>query len=545
MKQFFPRIPFGTGNRMKRFMSRLDLRSPLVLVLISFAVAATLLALAASASRKVNSGTGVSPVNHAQDARATKPLTRIANRRTITPMAPMPFAPTITATLADDITLAQKKNPGDTITYTAVISNTAGAGSDASNVIYTDVLDNNTTLVGGSVKTTPIAFDDAYNVIGNVRIQPNIAQGLLANDIDPDTGANVGLTATAQTISSGQCAACNNVTINADGSFSYNPPVGFQGSDTFNYTVNDPTGKTGTGTVTLTVSGMIWFINNNAAACTTLTLASGCGRLTNPFSTLAAFQGFNDNGAGHPKNNDNIFIYESLSNYIGPVTLLSGQRLFGQDSNTSLQTLTGLTPQSYSDALPTMNTGGNATTITSGGVTVSLNGAGTSNNLNGFTVGTSTTTGIAGTSFGTLNVGDVILNTSTGQALVLNTGTVSTPANYSGFTSTTSTGGTNNVSLTTIAGTVTLGSGALSGASGNAFNVNGGAASINYSGTISNSTLRQVNIINKTGGTVALSGAISGTGTGIFLNANASTTINFTGGVILSTSVNDAFTATT
>jgi uncharacterized repeat protein (TIGR01451 family) len=229
------------------------------------------------------------------------------------------FAPTITATLADDITLANKKDPGATITYTAIISNTAapGAGNDATGVIYTDILDNNTTLVGGSVKTTPIAFDDAYNVIGNVRIQPNAAAGLLVNDIDPDTGTNAGLLATAQTISSANCAACNNVAINADGSFSYNPPVGFQGTDTFTYTVNDPTGKTGTGTVTLTVSGIVWFINNNAAACTTLTLASGCGRLTNPFSTLASFQGFHDGGAGppaHPKINDNIFIFESGSN---------------------------------------------------------------------------------------------------------------------------------------------------------------------------------------------------------------------------------------
>src|SRR5439155_23389449 len=174
----------------------------------------------------------------------------------------------------------------------------------------------------------------AYNVIGNVRIQPNAAAGLLVNDIDPDTGTNVGLMATAQTISSTQCGACNNVAIIADGSFSYNPPVGFQGADTFTYTVVDPTGKTGTGTVTLTVSGIVWFINNGAAACTTLTLASGCGRLTNPFSTLAAFQGFNENGAGpptHPKNSDNIFIFESASSYTGPVTLLSGQKLIGQD----------------------------------------------------------------------------------------------------------------------------------------------------------------------------------------------------------------------
>ena len=246
----------------------------------------------------------------------------------------------------------------------------------------------------------------------------------------------------------------------------------------------------------------------------------------------------------HPKINDNIFIFESASNYIGPVTLLSGQRLFGQDSTASLQTLTSLTPQSYSDPFPTMNTGGNATTLTSGSTTIFLNNTTTSNNLNGFTVGASTTTGINGLNFGTLNVGDVILSTSTGQALVLNNGTVAIPTHYPGFTSTTSTGGTNNVSLTTIAGTVNLGSGALSGAGGNAFDVNGGPAAINFSGTISNSTGRQVNIINKTGGTVALSGAISGTGTGIFLNSNASTTINFTGGVVVSSGASAAFTAT-
>ncbi|HVS82724.1 MAG TPA: Ig-like domain-containing protein, partial [Pyrinomonadaceae bacterium] len=439
MKQFFPRIPveslrlINTGNKMKRSMSRLSLRSPLALVLISFVAAATLITFVVSASRNTKRADAPQAISAVSKSN-TKPLTRIAHRKTLTPMAP--FAPTITATLADDIGLGSKKNPGDTITYTAVITNTSL--TDALNVVYTDVLDNNTTLVGGSVKTTPIAFDDAYSVIGNVRIQPNIAQGLLANDIDPDTGTNVGLTASAGVTST----QGGNVTVNSDGSFSYNPPVGFQGSDTFTYTVTDPTGKTGTGTVTLTVSGMIWFINNNPGPPPCTTLVAGCGRLTTPFSTLASFQGFNDNAVvvpAHPRINDNIFIFESAINYIGPVTLLSGQRLFGQDSTvipaaTALQTLTGLTPQAYSDALPTMNTIGNATTITSGGVTVSLNNTTTSNNLNGFTVGASTTTGIAGTSFGTLNVGDVILNTSTGQALVLSTGTVSTPANYAGFT---------------------------------------------------------------------------------------------------------------
>src|SRR5229473_5656826 len=64
------------------------------------------------------SGTGVSLVNHAQDALATRPLTQLTNRNSLTPLAPM-FAPNVTATLTDNITLATKVIPGGTINYTA------------------------------------------------------------------------------------------------------------------------------------------------------------------------------------------------------------------------------------------------------------------------------------------------------------------------------------------------------------------------------------------------------------------------------------------
>ena len=40
--------------------------------------------------------------------------------------------------------------------------------------------------------------------------------------------------------------------------------AGFEGVDTFTYTLNDGEGNTDTATVSITVSGMIWFINNNA-----------------------------------------------------------------------------------------------------------------------------------------------------------------------------------------------------------------------------------------------------------------------------------------
>ena len=100
----------------------------------------------ASTDNQKESGTGVSSVNQAQDARATKPLTRLANRNSLTPLAMAPmFAPTITATLADDIGLGAKKNPGATITYTAIINDSV---ADATGVTFTDPLDANTTQTG-------------------------------------------------------------------------------------------------------------------------------------------------------------------------------------------------------------------------------------------------------------------------------------------------------------------------------------------------------------------------------------------------------------
>ena len=112
------------------------------------------------------------------------------------------MAPIITATKVDsfpDPDMDGKVSPGQIITYNVTLTNT---GPDpALNLTLNDTVDPNTTLVPGSAVATPIAFADAYNVIGNVRIQPNAAQGLLANDINPNTGNNTGLTASGGTTS--------------------------------------------------------------------------------------------------------------------------------------------------------------------------------------------------------------------------------------------------------------------------------------------------------------------------------------------------------
>ena len=275
------------------------------------------------------------------------------------------LAPTVTASKTDslftDVDGDLQADPGDTLKYTVTIN---ASGEDATGVTFTDTVDPNTAFVAGTLRATPVAVNDSYVATGNVRISVP-APGVLGNDF---LGVpNAAITAPPITSANG-----GNVAVNADGSFTYNPPAGFEGSDSFTYTLTNSEGSN-SATVTINVSGMIWFINNNASCpCD--------GRLTNPFNSLASFQAVNNGAGNNPAANDNIFVYESAINYVGPVILLNGQRFIGQDATASLSAITGLTPPSYSDPLPTTNSA-NATivNITSAGTSITVGSGNTSN----------------------------------------------------------------------------------------------------------------------------------------------------------------------
>ena len=147
------------------------------------------------------------------------------------PAAPVPFAPAITATKVDSFPDPDgngKAEPGDTITYDVNISN---SGTDATGVNFSDTIDANTTLVGGSLKVSPLAFADVYNAAKNTPLNVG-APGVLTND--------TGIPApTAIAIAGGATAQGGTVTLNTDGSFLYTPAAGFVGTDTFNYTVTN------------------------------------------------------------------------------------------------------------------------------------------------------------------------------------------------------------------------------------------------------------------------------------------------------------------
>ena len=275
-------------------------------------------------------------------------------------------------------------NPGDRLKYSVVINN---AGTDATGVNFSDTIDPNTTYVANSLVASPVAVNESYAAIGNVSIAVPTGSGVLVNDLNANTASlcSVGNTCTITTTGNFTSVNGGNVVLNADGSFTYNPPVGFEGADTFSYTLANGTGMTDNATVTITVSGMIWFINNNAGAC-----SSNCnGRLSNPFTTLAAFNAantLNPGGGLNPDSNDNIFVYQSATAYTGGVTLRSGQKLIGQDATATLASIAGINTSAFpfSAPLPAMDTAGSATAIqnaTGNAVTLNQN-----NTIRGLTV---------------------------------------------------------------------------------------------------------------------------------------------------------------
>lgn len=260
----------------------------------------------------------------------------------------------------------------------------------------------------------PVAVDDMHSVTGNVRIDTTGSGfSVLTND---SPGAPI--TAFDSTSAQG-----GNVTMNTlTGTFTYDPPRGFTGTDSFNYTISNANGSD-QGTVMLTVTDMIWFINNNAPACA----PASCGRLTSPYNSLSDFEAVNGNGTViggavvDPEAGDNIFIYTGGGNYTGPLTLENNQRVIGQGASSSIETLAAIALAPDSNALP--STGGTNPTITNpagGGIILAQN-----NSIHGLTISNTSGTGLSGNNFGTLVVSEnvVLSNTTTaGVPVSLNNG---------------------------------------------------------------------------------------------------------------------------
>lgn len=217
--------------------------------------------------------------------------------------------PILTAKLRDllqvDNGTPNQFNEGDVIRYHTVIKNT-GTG-DANNVQITIPPPSNTTLVGGSIKTSALAVDDSYNASFNTAFS---GSSVLANDFGVPLPAAVltyGTTADATAVNAGVAAttdAGGTITLLADGTFTYTPPTGFSGTDKFKYITGNGNLPNNDAIVNIIVAGDITIatVNTNplcnASADGTITVnaTGGNGTLT-----------YSKNGAAGPYQASNVF----------------------------------------------------------------------------------------------------------------------------------------------------------------------------------------------------------------------------------------------
>ena len=121
---------------------------------------------------------------------------------------------------------------------------------------------------GGAVTPAPVAVADSATTAGTA-----VTIDVLAND----SGAGL-------TIASSNNPAKGSKTTNADQTFTYTPRAGYDGSDSFQYTIRDGNGRTASATVTVTISGagaetirIVSSIYGAAATCDpTTTISAAC-----------------------------------------------------------------------------------------------------------------------------------------------------------------------------------------------------------------------------------------------------------------------------
>lgn len=332
--------------------------------------------------------------------------------------------PNISATLDEGVPLGTYRQNGNTLTYTTVITNGAGAGS-ATGVMLTNPTPTDTTLVAGSVHASPLAINDSYTAVGNTKlyvgVTPPVGEPALAS-ATPALFANDTTITDTNVFVSATTPANGSVSVNSDGTFVYSPNAGFTGSDSFTYTIrNSADGTlTDTGTVSITVSNLVWYVNNAAAG-------GGSGTSTSPLNSLAGLNGPGGSGDGDGAN-DFIYVYRGTgAAYTGGLPLESGQVL---TSETNALVVGGSTLRAaQAVAVPTLshNTGS----------TVTLS---TGNTINGFLITNFAGNGISGAAIGTTVIADIAVSVTGGTALSVTTsGTLTITGSANTLNSTTGT----------------------------------------------------------------------------------------------------------
>ncbi|WP_076925410.1 Ig-like domain-containing protein [Pseudoalteromonas sp. EB27] len=113
------------------------------------------------------------------------------------------------------------------------------------------------TLIINSEPDNPVAQNDAYQFGKNKLFEVTTQNGLLVNDFNIEAGDLSVNTTAINTTQNGE------LTLKVDGSFTYQPDLGFIGVDSFTYSISNEQGLTATAQVTLSESGVNTFPEAN------------------------------------------------------------------------------------------------------------------------------------------------------------------------------------------------------------------------------------------------------------------------------------------
>jgi VCBS repeat-containing protein len=379
----------------------------------------------------------------------------------------------------------------------------------------------------------PIAGTDTLSMTGNTPITITAAS-LLTNDSDPD-----GTPTTAITLTAVGGATNGTVTLDA-GSITFTPTTGYTGPASFTYTIRDADGATATGTVNVTVDGLVWYVDNSYAGAN----GTSDGSYLRPFTQLTALNG----GTGDGSTDDDvdgtgqtIFLANTGTAYTGGITLEEGQKLFGDGHEF---TVNGIQIGGGVTANSTINHSTSGITLSTNNEIRGLTINGTANSAVGIQDGDNTV--------GNLTIAGVSVGGS-GKAIDIDQGgNLAVSLDSLSSTSSSSEGvHLQGVTGSFVATTGTIQSatnqGFLIGAAGGGTASSGGNATITYGGSFSNNgsgTTAGIEIQDRTGGVVTLSGNIGDNGgPGIIADGNAGT-LNFGGQITISSGASTAISLT-
>ncbi len=367
------------------------------------------------------------------------------------------------------------------------------------------------TIVIGA--TSMVACLDQYWSSGNIGIEVTPAQGVLSNDPEGvvvasvmGSPANVGNP--TPTKATGRNGVKGSVTLQSDGSFTYEAPPGFRGTDFFNYASCSATQCVGGVKAYVYVRQMVWFIDNSSGG-------SNLGTFSDPFQSIADFNAANGTALG-PKAGNIISLRRGTGTYseADGITLLNSQKLIGEGVKlkdfflAKLYSLSAYqTFASGTMAHPVIEVTGQG----NNGVNLAMH-----NHLRGFHVGNTNTTagvasyGIFGNTFGNLLVNSVSV-IGEGGALDLTTGNA---GNVTFDELSSLNAPERGIRLNGLTGTVTVldpASAVVNAQKGQSVRIGGGDVSFFYPGTVSNDVrpFHIVELLNTTGGTIEFSGLVS------------------------------------